>query len=190
MIGTGGTTATIGGITASAGATIKAADAATVTGTVAVTGDYAVTGSSVNLGVANTVVKQSASGAVTITASGGTITGASKLVLTSDTGAAGAALTLTTGGASGGNILFQGTTLNGGTSSTAFVRIHSRTDANVVTLGNVNALGLVGSIGGDDYKTGIKRTSAITVGDVTLKQALLLDAAARRSSEARSPVLR
>ena len=168
--------AKIATLTAGDGASIEAANGtATVTGAVTVTGDYAVTGANVTLGVAGTPVTQSATGAVTVSAAS-TLTGSAGLTLLSDSNGAGAGPLMLATTAGGGSIAFGGTKLLGGPNSQSVVQIRSFLASDLVTLGDVTALGLDGAVGADTvpFTTGITRTSPLTVGTVTLKQGLAL----------------
>ncbi len=158
---------TLGGLTTLAGnAILTASGTATVTGAVDIAGNYAVTGGSVSLGTAGTATTQAASGTVTITATGGTLSGLAGLTLQS--GVAGT-LTLATTGSTGGDIAFAGTTLVAGdTTDRPAVQIRSRGGDNTVTLGTVRAGSLLGAVADNSFATGIVRNAAITVGDVTL----------------------
>ncbi len=163
--GAGGVT--LGGLTTLAGnASLNASGIVTVTGAVDIVGNYAVTGRSVSLGTGGTATTQGASGAVTITATGGTLSGLAGLTLRS--GPAGA-LTLATTGSIAGDVAFAGTTLIAGdTTDRPAVQIRSRDADNTVTLGTVRAGNLLGAIADNSFATGIVRNAAITVGDVTL----------------------
>ncbi|MBB6503697.1 hypothetical protein F4693_000652 [Sphingomonas endophytica] len=157
---------TLATLDAGTDATLIASGTARVTGEVDLIGDYMVTGASVVLGTAGTPVTHAAGRAVTITATGGTLTGASGLTLRSGPTAA---LMLATTGTSGGDIALAGTTLStGGTGNRGAVLVRSRDALNIVTLGTVNAGSLLGAVGGAAFTTGIARTAAITVADVTL----------------------
>ena len=167
------------------GATLTAARDVTIAGLAGVTQsgavdagrDYTVSGTgAVTLGsVAD--VTQSARGAVSITTEDGNLTGLGGLTLVANSdGLGNEALTLASGGASGGDILFGGTTLMGGSASQSDVRIRSRDSGNRVTLGDVTARGLLGATGTAGFGGALTRTARITLGNVTTTNALVLTA--------------
>ncbi|PZU10122.1 filamentous hemagglutinin N-terminal domain-containing protein [Sphingomonas sp.] len=158
-------------LSAGAGASLTAANGtASVTGAVSLTGDYSVTGSSVILGTAGTTIVQQAQGAITITATGGTLTGLSGLTLHADTNGDGnQALSLVTSGTNGGDIAFGSVTLRAGNGTHGSpIQIRSRLATNNVALGDLSGGSLLGAVGNAAFTTGITRSAAITLGDVTL----------------------
>ena len=173
---TGASGAKIVGITTTGGAaTINAtnvAGTATVSGPVSVVGDYAVTGNDVVLSGT-----QAATGLITVTGTGGTVSGLAGLSLESNSdGTGGEALTLRTTGAAGGDIVFApSSTLLGGTAANlSYVQIGSRAATNAVTLGTVTALGLRGAVAAAPFSNGIARSGNIEVGTVTTNDTIML----------------
>ncbi len=161
----GGLSTTTGNITVNAGA-----GTATVAGNVTTPGDYSVTGGSVTLGtnlLPPPTVTQKANGAVTITATTGTISGLGYLTLQSNANGAGAeALKLD----AAGTVNFgAGTTLLGGTlANRSDIMVAS---APALTLGNVTGLALH-SIGNP---TTLSEAGAITLGTVNVMNALIVN---------------
>lgn len=175
-----GTLSTAGALTAGRDVTLTAATTLASAGAVDAGRTYLARARSVTLGGTDpaAAILQSADGALTVEATGGTIAGGAGLTLQANADGAGTeALTITTSGTAGGDIALGGVTLLGGAARESDVVIRSRTAANTVTLGNVAARALTAAVGAASATPGITRTSALTLGDVTVTAPLALQAA-------------
>lgn len=157
-------------LTSARGVLIGATGAVSVKGAVTAATDYLVTGVSVMLGGAGNVT-QSANGSVGITATGGSITGASGLTLRSAADGSGTSpLSLATSGTSGGDIDFAGGSLvQAGRDSQSALTIRVRSSDNSVSLDRVVAGSLLGAVGSAPLaRDGLVLTAPLSVGDVTI----------------------
>ena len=154
------------------------AASAAVGGPVTAGRDYVVTASAVTLG-GDAAVDQRASGAVSVTAGAGGITGRAGLTLVANAdGVGGEALTLAIDPAQAGAgavIAFEpDTALLGGRGLQSDVRVRSADAGGAVTLGRVAADRLLGAVGSDAFTNGLSRTAALRTGDVLTRDAVVL----------------
>ena len=113
---------TVNDISARTNATVSAATAARVTGNVTAGGNYAVSGNTVLLGNDADSELQRAAGAITLTSTGGAITGGTGLTLRSDSnGVGGGTLQFNLGAT--GSIAFANAVVQGGADRTAPIRV-------------------------------------------------------------------
>ena len=182
-----------------AGVIASATGTATVAGSVATGGDYALTGRDVVVGGAIATAQQ-ADGAVTITATNGTLSGTAGLVLQANADGVGAEpLSLITGemvgGTTGGNIalapgswLVAGSVSNAGLAnreSDILVRVHDSSSR--LALGNLAANELQKAVGPSaPFVTGLSTSNDLTLGAVELTGALSLRSAALTTGQIRS----
>ena len=172
LSGATGTGTFTGALTTARDVALSAGGALTVAGDVTAGRGYILSGAGVTLG-GDTAAVQAATGSVSITSTGGDIVGNADLSLSSG---GGSGIVLRTGGASAGNILFDRTsTLAAGTGRRGDLLIARRDAANQVTLGNVSANALTGSVGAGQV-TPLSVSGALTLGDVDTRQALSITA--------------
>ncbi|SFO46576.1 filamentous hemagglutinin N-terminal domain-containing protein [Sphingomonas sp. OK281] len=179
LTGSGGVT--VGTLIGSSDIIVDAAgSAAIVSGAVTAGRSYAVSGGSVSLGTTGSgstgAVTQAARGAVQISGGAGGITGLDRLTLQANADGTGSeALELSIAATTPGAIAFApGTTLRGGAGSQSDLVIRSGVAEGSVALGTVVARNLLGAVGTDAATTGLTRTSALSLGDVTLTGPLSL----------------
>ena len=177
----GGATTISGGFTRDTGTgtsdfVVTATGAATVSGDVSSQSVYTVRGSTVTLGAAaGTAVTQTAIGATTVQATGGTgpsgqITGRAGLTLVSNADNI-AVEPLLIGGATTGNINFAAdSALRANGDGTGEIRFGSANTSDTFTLGDVNAGTLTQSVNGGGIGN-LDRLGAITFRDLTLRSA-------------------
>jgi filamentous hemagglutinin family protein len=136
--------------------------------------NYTVNGGDLTLG-GTAPVTQQANGAVQMQA-GSSITGLAGLTLRANADAQGGDALLLSTALAGGTINFAPATslIAGGTAQGSDIQIRSADGTGGVTLGNIGGRALRSAVGPDPFATGLIRNAAITVGNVTLGEAVVL----------------
>ncbi len=174
IAGASGTASFARALTSGRDVVLSAGGAMTVTGNVTAARDYRLVGSGIALG-GITPANQLAGREVRLVSTDGTIIGGAGLSLRSG---GSAALTMSTLGTAGGDILFDATSsLAAGSDRSGYIDIRQRDAVNQLALGNVAARGLLQTIGTGPTRNGLTTTGTLTLGNVDVRDALILEAA-------------
>ena len=174
IAGASGTASFARALTSGRDVILSAGGALTVAGDVTATRDYRLAGSGIALG-GITPANQLAGREVRLVSTDGTIIGGAGLSLRSG---GSAALTMSTLGTAGGDILFDATSsLAAGSDRSGYIDIRQRDAVNQLALGNVAARGLLQTIGTGPTRNGLTTTGTLTLGNVDVRDALILEAA-------------
>lgn len=169
-----GTAAFTGELRARGDVDLTADGALSVTGAVTAGKDYSLAGSGITLGGADTIVQQ-AGGSVQAVSTNGDLVGGAGLTLRSG---GSESITLSTGGTSAGDIRFAaGSVIGAGDDRRGDLILRRRSDANALALGNVTARSLRGAVGNGATSGTLTTTTALTLGDVDVRQSLDLKVA-------------
>lgn len=169
-----GTAAFTGELRARGDVDLTADGALSVTGAVTAGKDYSLAGSGIALGGADTIVQQ-AGGSVQAVSTNGDLVGGAGLTLRSG---GSESITLSTGGASAGDIRFAaGSVIGAGDDRRGDLILRRRSEGNALALGNVTARSLRGAVGNGATSGTLTTTTALTLGDVDVRQSLDLKVA-------------
>jgi len=142
-----------------------------VTGNVAAAGALDLSGGGVTLG-GSSPVTQSAGATLAVRSTGGNIVGMGALTLRSGASGADSLLLATDGGTAGDIRLGTASRLIAGDAARGTLTLRLRDAGNAVVLGDVSAGALRGAVAGGATENGLRLASAVTLGDVALRDAL------------------